>query len=96
MVGGMLSATDPVAVVAILKELGIAESLSMLIEGESLLNDGTAIVVFSIFSVPIFSGAKLSPLMVRRGLQSVCPSLTALVRPSLVSNHNTSLSCPLI
>lgn len=33
MVGGMLSATDPVAVVAILKELGIAESLSMLIEG---------------------------------------------------------------
>lgn len=30
----MLSATDPVAVVAILKELGIAESLSMLIEGK--------------------------------------------------------------
>ena len=40
------SATDPVAVVAILKELGIDESLSILIEGESLLNDGTAIVLY--------------------------------------------------
>jgi len=32
--GAMLAATDPVAVVALLKDLGVAESLSVLIEGE--------------------------------------------------------------
>ncbi|CAM9178174.1 unnamed protein product, partial [Heterosigma akashiwo] len=49
MFGAMLSATDPVAVVALLKELGISERLATLIEGESLLNDGTAVVVFDVF-----------------------------------------------
>ena len=44
--GVTLSATDPVAVVAILKELGVPKGIGTLIEGESLLNDGTAIVFF--------------------------------------------------
>ena len=44
--GTVVSATDPVAVVALLKELGASKQLSTLIEGESLLNDGTAIVAF--------------------------------------------------
>jgi len=44
--GAIISATDPVAVVALLKELGASKKLSTLIEGESLLNDGTAMVVF--------------------------------------------------
>lgn len=42
----MFSATDPVSVVALLRELGAPLSLSMLIEGESLLNDGVAFVIF--------------------------------------------------
>jgi NhaP-type Na+/H+ or K+/H+ antiporter len=46
LLGAILSATDPVAVVALLKELGASKKLGTLIEGESLLNDGTAIVVF--------------------------------------------------
>jgi len=46
--GAIISATDPVAVVALLKELGISKRIGTLIEGESLLNDGTAMVVFSI------------------------------------------------
>ncbi len=46
--GTVVSATDPVAVVAILKELGASKKLATLIEGESLLNDGTAIVIFFI------------------------------------------------
>lgn len=44
--GAIISATDPVAVVALLKELGINKRISTLIEGESLLNDGTAVVLF--------------------------------------------------
>ena len=44
--GAIASATDPVAVVALMKELGASRRLATLIEGESLLNDGTAMVVF--------------------------------------------------
>ncbi len=46
--GALISATDPVAVVALLRELGVSKRMSHLIEGESLLNDGTAIVVFGV------------------------------------------------
>ncbi|NOQ14708.1 MAG: cyclic nucleotide-binding domain-containing protein [Methyloprofundus sp.] len=44
----LISATDPVAVVALFKELGVSRHLNILIEGESLMNDATAIVLFSI------------------------------------------------
>lgn len=47
--GGMLAATDPVAVVANLKSAGASETLTMIITGESLLNDGTAMVMFTLF-----------------------------------------------
>lgn len=46
--GAILCATDPVAVVALLKELGASPTLTVLIQGESLLNDGTAIVLYTI------------------------------------------------
>jgi len=49
MLGSVLSATDPVAVVALLKELGASKKLGTIIEGESLLNDGTAVVLFVLF-----------------------------------------------
>ena len=44
--GSIISATDPVAVVSLLKELGASKRLATMIEGESLLNDGTAMVLF--------------------------------------------------
>uniref|UniRef100_F7ABC0 Cyclic nucleotide-binding domain-containing protein n=1 Tax=Ciona intestinalis TaxID=7719 RepID=F7ABC0_CIOIN len=47
--GSIISATDPVAVVALLKDLGGQKYLGTIIEGEALLNDGAAIVVFKIF-----------------------------------------------
>ena len=56
LVGGILSATDPVAVVALLKELGVKKSLATLIEAESLLNDGTAVVVYSILLKAVQAG----------------------------------------
>ncbi|KAJ0988445.1 hypothetical protein J5N97_006801 [Dioscorea zingiberensis] len=49
LLGGLLSATDPVAVVALLKDLGASKKLNTIIEGESLMNDGTAIVVYQLF-----------------------------------------------
>ncbi len=46
--GAAVAATDPVAVVSIFKELGAPRRLRMLLESESLLNDGTGIVIFGI------------------------------------------------
>jgi CPA1 family monovalent cation:H+ antiporter len=46
--GAIMAATDPVAVVALFKSLGVPKRLRVLLEGESLFNDGTAIVVFGV------------------------------------------------
>ena len=48
VVGAMVAATDPVAVVATFRRLGAPDRLQTLLEGESLFNDGTALVVFTI------------------------------------------------
>ena len=56
--GAVVSATDPVAVVAFLKELGASKKLGTLIEGESLLNDGTAIVAF-VLLIGVVTGAEV-------------------------------------
>ncbi|MBT8115831.1 MAG: cation:proton antiporter, partial [Arenicella sp.] len=53
LLGAIVSATDPVAVVAIFKDLGAPKRLAILVEGESLFNDATAIVAFTILSAMI-------------------------------------------
>lgn len=49
MFGALISATDPVAIVALLKELGTSKRFSTLVDAESMLNDGTGIVLFMLF-----------------------------------------------
>ena len=46
--GSVISATDPVSVLALFKKLGAPTRLTVILEGESLFNDGTAVVVFRI------------------------------------------------
>jgi CPA1 family monovalent cation:H+ antiporter len=48
VVGAMVSATDPAAVVATFKRVRVPPALSTLVDGESLLNDGTGLVLFAI------------------------------------------------
>ena len=50
MFGSILSCTDTVAVLSLLKEVGAPKKFNSLIEGESLLNDGTCMVLFQISS----------------------------------------------
>src|SRR6056297_2851249 len=49
----MILPTDPVSVLALFEELGAPERLSVLVEGESLVNDGVGVVVFSTLFVLI-------------------------------------------
>ena len=46
--GALVSATDPVAVIARFRSLGVDKRLTTLVEGESLFNDGAAIVIFGL------------------------------------------------
>jgi len=66
--GALISATDPVAVLAAFKRLEIPEKLAMVVEGESVLNDGTALVLFTLL-LPVANGASVNP--VRLPLQFV-------------------------
>ena len=65
MFGASISATDPVAVVALLHELKTSKRFSTLVDAESLLNDGTGIVCFMLFFgvYAATGGSDSSPVM---------------------------------
>jgi CPA1 family monovalent cation:H+ antiporter len=56
VLGALISATDPVAVVALFRRLGVPRRLQVLLEGESLFNDGTAIVMFNLMLAIALAG----------------------------------------
>jgi len=67
LLGSILAATDPVSVLALVKTLGAPKRLSVLIEGESLFNDGTAIVLFNIIlatTLAVLSGVDVSLVLI--------------------------------
>lgn len=53
--GALMSATDPVSVLSIFKSVGVKKRLSVVIEGESLFNDGLAVVLFKISAFSLIS-----------------------------------------
>ena len=54
--GSLVAATDPVAVVSLFRLLGVPKRLSVLVEGESLFNDGTALVLFNLMLAIAITG----------------------------------------
>jgi CPA1 family monovalent cation:H+ antiporter len=72
LIGASLSATDPVSVTALFRELGIDRRLTTLMEGESLFNDGMAVVAFGLLvGLPLGS--------TEFGLQSTTVELLSVV-----------------
>ena len=57
--GAVISATDPIAVVGLFKTLGAPRRLAVMVEAESLLNDGTSIVFYTLV-LGIVSGASVA------------------------------------
>ena len=64
LLGAILSATDPVAVIAIFKQLGVPERLTILVEGESLFNDATSLVLATILIGLLTAGEFSSEVLV--------------------------------
>jgi CPA1 family monovalent cation:H+ antiporter len=63
--GCLISPTDPIAVLGILKEARIVKSLEINIVGESLFNDGIAVVLFvSLFQIAQFGAAEATPSVI--------------------------------
>lgn len=71
MIGAILGSTDPIAVGALLKELGTSTKMNMIIEGESLLNDGASFVLVAVFW-KIYEGKTSSVFSVIWNLITMC------------------------
>jgi Na+:H+ antiporter len=66
--GAIVATTDPSAVIAMFRDLGAPARLTRLVEGESLLNDATAIAAFGAFLTVIVTGGELDFLAVTESL----------------------------
>lgn len=54
--GTIIAATDPIAVITLFKQLGVKRKLAIVLEGEALFNDGTAIVMYTVVLTALTSG----------------------------------------
>jgi CPA1 family monovalent cation:H+ antiporter len=94
--GVLIAATDPVSVIAAFKEAGIHGRLRLLVEAESLFNDGTAAVLFSAALAAVLGGAT-EPLGVARSFLIAvlggicCGALVALVALALAGRTDDPL-----
>ena len=62
LLGAILATTDPVAVVAVFRDIGAPRRLSLLAEGERLLNDAAAIALFGLIVAMMIGTSAVSPL----------------------------------
>jgi monovalent cation:H+ antiporter, CPA1 family len=90
VLGAMVAPTDPVAVVAVFRRLGVPARLVNLIEAESLANDGTGVVVFTIALAAVGSTVQPGPAVVdflRLSLGGIALGVTVGFAISLVTSR---------
>ena len=102
--GALIAATDPVAVVSLFRALGVPRRLSLIVEGESLFNDGTAIVIFRIALAAALTGVfdplggildflrvALGGIVVGLALGGITALLVARIRDRLIVTSLTTI-----
>lgn len=83
--GALISATDPVAVISLFKTVGAPERLKILVDGESLFNDGTAIVLFDIILGVLVAGSSIGAgLVASAGLKFIIVFAGGLLLGALI------------
>jgi CPA1 family monovalent cation:H+ antiporter len=70
--GAMVAATDPISVLAIFRDVGAPKRLKTLMEGESLFNDGTSVVLFTALFAVLYEGAEPSVTAIAVDFLKVC------------------------
>lgn len=95
--GALISATDPVAVVALFRRLGAPRRLQVLLESESLLNDGTAIVMFGLMvSIALQGGFDLRQSVSQFITVAGGGALTGLILSLSISQFTRRIDDPLV
>jgi monovalent cation:H+ antiporter, CPA1 family len=80
LLGAVLAPTDPIAVVSLLRRQEAPRRLATLLEGESLLNDGTGVAVFTALVASIGAGApSAQDVLVRFAVETVGGAAVGLV-----------------
>ena len=62
LLGAILAATDPIAVIPVFRRIAVPDELAAIVEGESLFNDGTAIVLYGVLVALVAGGGGLAAL----------------------------------
>lgn len=58
--GAIISSTDPIAVIALFKQLGAPRRLGLVADGESMLNDATSVIVFKVVAAVVLGSTALT------------------------------------